>query len=303
MPKGKNFVIFFPFYIFCRTFVQNYAIMLENLKKSVFEANLDLVRHGLVILTWGNVSAIDRDTNLVVIKPSGVSYDTMTVEDMVVVDLDGNVVEGNLRPSSDTPTHLALYRAFEGIGAVVHTHSTYATAWAQACRAIPSLGTTHADTFHHDVPCTDEMTKEQIERAYEREGNLRAKRLFYMNDVAEIYDHAARVEKVEKAKKLRREIDGVNFKIRELERCRRTLLFAKEKDALNEDWYSGYVLEEYRYLYSTLKKMDERLKKLRRNLRELEEMQQNAHEAVEKAKVAWAERLKEIRRQKRASQE
>jgi L-ribulose-5-phosphate 4-epimerase len=169
MPKGKNFVIFFPFYIFCRTFAQNYAIMLENLKKSVFEANLDLVRHGLVILTWGNVSAIDRDTNLVVIKPSGVSYDTMTVEDMVVVDLDGNVVEGNLRPSSDTPTHLALYRAFEGIGAVVHTHSTYATAWAQACRAIPSLGTTHADTFHHDVPCTDEMTKEQIERAYEAE--------------------------------------------------------------------------------------------------------------------------------------
>ena len=143
----------------------------------------------------------------------------------------------------------------------------------------------------------------QIERAYEREGNLRAKRLFCMNDVAEIYDHAARVERVEKAKKLRREIDWVNFKIRELERCRRTLLFAKEKDALNEDWYSGYVLEEYRYLYSTLKKMDERLKKLRRNLRELEEMQQNAHEAVEKAKVAWAERLKEIRRQKRASQE
>ena len=100
--------------------------MLENLKKSVFEANLDLVRHGLVILTWGNVSAIDRETNLVVIKPSGVSYDTMTVEDMVVVDLDGNVVEGNLRPSSDTPTHLALYRAFEGIGAVVHTQEAEA---------------------------------------------------------------------------------------------------------------------------------------------------------------------------------
>ena len=112
--------------------------MLENLKQSVFEANIDLVRHGLVVLTWGNVSAIDRETNLVVIKPSGVSYDTMTVEDMVVVDLDGNVVEGNLRPSSDTPTHLALYRAFEGIGAVVHTHSTSATAWAQASRAIPS---------------------------------------------------------------------------------------------------------------------------------------------------------------------
>ena len=143
--------------------------MLENLKQSVFEANIDLVRHGWVVLTWGNVSAIDRETNLVVIKPSGVSYDTMTVEDMVVVDLDGNVVEGNLRPSSDTPTHLALYRAFEGIGAVVHTHSTYATAWAQACRAIPSLGTTHADTFHHDVPCTAPLTPEQIAGNYEAE--------------------------------------------------------------------------------------------------------------------------------------
>ena len=142
--------------------MQKYTIMLENLKQSVFEANIDLVRHGLVVLTWGNVSAIDRETNLVVIKPSGVSYDTMTVDDMVVVDLDGNVVDGNLRPSSDTPTHLALYRAFEGIGAVVHTHSTYATAWAQACRPIPSLGTTHADTFHHDVPCTAPLTPEQI---------------------------------------------------------------------------------------------------------------------------------------------
>lgn len=149
--------------------MQKYTIMLENLKQSVFEANIDLVRHGLVVLTWGNVSAIDRETNLVVIKPSGVSYDTMTVEDMVVVDLDGNVVEGNLRPSSDTPTHLALYRAFEGIGAVVHTHSTYATAWAQACRAIPSLGTTHADTFHHDVPCTAPLTPEQIAGNYEAE--------------------------------------------------------------------------------------------------------------------------------------
>ncbi len=143
--------------------------MLENLKQSVFEANLDLVRQGLVVLTWGNVSAIDRETNLVVIKPSGVSYDTMTVDDMVVVDLDGNVVDGNLRPSSDTPTHLALYRAFEGIGAVVHTHSTYATAWAQACRPIPSLGTTHADTFHHDVPCTAPLTPEQIASNYEAE--------------------------------------------------------------------------------------------------------------------------------------
>lgn len=141
--------------------------MLEELKKSVCQANLDLVAHGLVILTWGNVSAIDRQTGLVVIKPSGVSYDNMKPEDMVVVDLEGNVVEGNLRPSSDTPTHLEIYKAFEQVGSVVHTHSTYATAWAQACRPIPNLGTTHADTFHQAVPCTDEMTKEQIESAYE----------------------------------------------------------------------------------------------------------------------------------------
>lgn len=141
--------------------------MLEALKQEVFQANLDLVRHGLVILTWGNVSAIDRKSGLVVIKPSGVSYDSMKVEDMVVVDLDGNIVEGNLRPSSDTPTHLEIYKSFAEVGAVVHTHSTYATAWAQACREIPSLGTTHADTFHHNVPCTDEMTKAQIEGDYE----------------------------------------------------------------------------------------------------------------------------------------
>lgn len=143
--------------------------MLEELKKSVCDANLELVRQGLVILTWGNVSAIDRESGLVVIKPSGVSYDAMTLQDMVVVDLDGNVVDGSLRPSSDTPTHLALYRAFTEIGAVVHTHSTYATAWAQACRAIPNIGTTHADHFHHAVPCTADMTKEQIERGYEAE--------------------------------------------------------------------------------------------------------------------------------------
>jgi L-ribulose-5-phosphate 4-epimerase len=141
--------------------------MLEELKKSVCQANLDLVAHGLVILTWGNVSAIDRQSGLVVIKPSGVSYDNMKPEDMVVVDLEGNVVEGNLRPSSDTPTHLEIYKAFEQVGSVVHTHSTYATAWAQACRPIPNLGTTHADTFHQAVPCTDEMTKEQIEGTYE----------------------------------------------------------------------------------------------------------------------------------------
>ncbi len=159
----------FPFLIFCCTFAKKIESMLEELKKEVYQANLDLVRHGLVILTWGNVSAIDRKTNLVVIKPSGVSYESMKVEDMVVVDLDGNVVDGTLRPSSDTPTHLAIYKAFAEVGAVVHTHSTYATAWAQACLPIPNLGTTHSDTFHHAVPCTAEMSTEQISRAYEAE--------------------------------------------------------------------------------------------------------------------------------------
>ncbi len=141
--------------------------MLERLKQEVLEANLDLVRRNLVILTWGNVSAIDRETGLVVIKPSGVEYDNMKVEDMVVVDLDGNVVEGALRPSSDTPTHLAIYRHFPKVGGVVHTHSTYATAWAQAGVPIPNIGTTHADTFHRDIPCTEEMSREQITTAYE----------------------------------------------------------------------------------------------------------------------------------------
>ena len=141
--------------------------MLEELKKKVLEANLNLVKHGLVILTWGNVSAIDRETGLVVIKPSGVSYDTMTAEDMVVVDLEGNVVDGKLRPSSDMPTHLVLYKRFPEIGGVVHTHSTYATAWAQASLPIPNIGTTHADTFHRAVPCTKEIPAELLESAYE----------------------------------------------------------------------------------------------------------------------------------------
>lgn len=141
--------------------------MLEKLKQEVLEANLDLVKRNLVILTWGNVSAIDRETGLVVIKPSGVEYDNMKAEDMVVVDLEGNIVEGDLRPSSDTPTHLAIYRHFPEVGGVVHTHSTYATAWAQAGLSIPNIGTTHADTFHQAIPCTEEMSKEQIETAYE----------------------------------------------------------------------------------------------------------------------------------------
>lgn len=121
--------------------------MLEQLKIQVFEQNLNLVKHNLVVLTWGNVSGIDRHSGLVVIKPSGVSYSDMKADDMVVVDLDGKVVEGKYRPSSDTPTHLWLYKQFAQIGGVAHTHSTYATAWAQSGRAIPAYGTTHADAF------------------------------------------------------------------------------------------------------------------------------------------------------------
>ena len=141
--------------------------MLEKLKQEVLEANLDLVKNNLVILTWGNVSALDRESGLVVIKPSGVSYDDMKAEDMVVVDLDGNIVEGDLRPSSDTPTHFSIYRNFPEVGGVVHTHSTYATAWAQAGLSIPNIGTTHADAFYDDVPCTGEMTPEEIKERYE----------------------------------------------------------------------------------------------------------------------------------------
>ena len=142
--------------------------MLSELKQRVCEANLELVRQGLVIFTWGNVSGICREEGLVVIKPSGVGYDTMKAEDMVVVELaSGCVVEGSLRPSSDTPTHLELYRQFPGIGGVVHTHSTYATAFAQAGRDIPNIGTTHADYFHHDIPCTRDMTEAEVRGEYE----------------------------------------------------------------------------------------------------------------------------------------
>ncbi len=158
--------------------------MLEKLKDEVYRANLDLVKHGLVIFTWGNVSGIDRESGLIVIKPSGVSYETMTAADMVVVDLDGNVVDGDLRPSSDTPTHLALYRAFPEIGGVVHTHSTYATAWAQAGIDLPNIGTTHADYFHNAVPCTPDMTREEVEGDYELEtGNVIVRRFQGLNPV------------------------------------------------------------------------------------------------------------------------
>ena len=159
--------------------------MLEELKEKVFKANLDLVKHGLVIFTWGNVSGIDREKGLVVIKPSGVSYDDMKAEDMVVVDLEtGKVVEGNLKPSSDTPTHLALYRAFPEIGGVVHTHSTYATAWSQAGKDLPNIGTTHADYFHEAVPCTRDMTEAEVINEYElNTGNVIIERFEGMNPV------------------------------------------------------------------------------------------------------------------------
>lgn len=147
--------------------------MLEALKQEVLEANLELPRHGLVTFTWGNVSAIDKNRELVVIKPSGVSYDNMTADDMVVVDLEGNIIEGRLNPSSDTPTHLALYKAYEQIGGVVHTHSSYITSWAQAGCSVPALGTTHADYFYGQIPCTRALTEEEIQGEYEVEtGNV-----------------------------------------------------------------------------------------------------------------------------------
>ena len=141
--------------------------MLEELKKAVYEANMDLPRYGLVTFTWGNVSGIDRESGLFVIKPSGVEYDQLTPEDMVVMDLDGNKIEGSYRPSSDTATHLELYRAFPKIGGIVHTHSSYATSWAQAGRGIPCYGTTHADYFYGDIPCTRDLTAQEIYEAYE----------------------------------------------------------------------------------------------------------------------------------------
>ncbi len=143
--------------------------MLDKLKEEVFKANLDLVKHGLVIFTWGNASGIDRESGLFVIKPSGVEYETMKPSDMVIVDMEGSVVYGSLKPSSDMQTHLFLYRNFPNIGGIVHTHSTYATSWAQAGIAIPNIGTTHADYFAKDIPCTRQMTKEEIFGSYESE--------------------------------------------------------------------------------------------------------------------------------------
>ncbi|GIO98125.1 L-ribulose-5-phosphate 4-epimerase [Paenibacillus lautus] len=147
--------------------------MLEDLKQQVLEANLELPMHGLVTFTWGNVSGIDRERGLFVIKPSGVPYEDLKADDMVVLDLKGNVVEGDLRPSSDAPTHLVLYQNFKEIGGIVHTHSPWGTSWAQAGRALPAYGTTHADYFYGEIPVTRPMTREEIEGAYELEtGNV-----------------------------------------------------------------------------------------------------------------------------------
>jgi L-ribulose-5-phosphate 4-epimerase len=146
--------------------------MLEALKKRVFQANLDLVKHGLVLFTWGNASAVDRTSGLVVIKPSGVEYEGMSADDMVVVGMDGNTVEGRLNASSDMPTHIELYKAFPNIGGVVHTHSRFATAFAQSGRSLPAYGTTHADYFYGEVPCTRGLTKDEIQSAYEKNTGL-----------------------------------------------------------------------------------------------------------------------------------
>ena len=143
--------------------------MLEQLKEEVFQANLELPERGLIKYTWGNVSAVDREKGLFVIKPSGVGYDDMKASDLVVCDFDGNVIEGDLNPSSDMPTHAVLYKEFPEIGAVVHTHSTWATIWAQAGLDVPAMGTTHADTFYGTVPCARFLTQAEIDRGYEEE--------------------------------------------------------------------------------------------------------------------------------------
>lgn len=146
--------------------------MLEELKKEVFEENLELVEKKLVIYTWGNVSGIDRESKIFAIKPSGVDYDIMKSDDMVLIDLEGKKIEGKYKPSSDTATHIELYKAFPEIGAIVHTHSSYATSWAQARKDIPAFGTTHADYFYGDIPCARALTKEEIENEYEKNTGL-----------------------------------------------------------------------------------------------------------------------------------
>ena len=144
----------------------------ETLRRQVYQANMQLPQYKLVTFTWGNVSQVDRDAGVFAIKPSGVEYETLRPEDIVVLDFSGNVVSGNLRPSSDTKTHLELYRAFQDIGGVVHTHSPYAVAWAQACQDIPCSGTTHADYFYGDIPCARALTSEEIDQDYEKNTGL-----------------------------------------------------------------------------------------------------------------------------------
>ncbi|MCR5283147.1 MAG: L-ribulose-5-phosphate 4-epimerase [Lachnospiraceae bacterium] len=164
--------------------------MLEELKQKVFEANMELPQRGLVTYTWGNVSGIDREKGLVVIKPSGVDYDTMKPEDMVVVDLEGNHVEGQYKPSSDTPTHIELYKRYEKMGGIVHTHSPEATAWAQACRSIPLYGTTHADYFYGSIPCTRSLTMQEIKEAYEKNTGLVIIETFDQKELEPMYTPA-----------------------------------------------------------------------------------------------------------------
>lgn len=160
--------------------------MLEQLKQIVFEANMELPKRGMVTFTWGNVSGIDRESGYIVIKPSGVEYETMKPEDMVVVDLEGNKIEGRYKPSSDTVTHIELYNKYQELGGIVHTHSTWATSWAQACRSIPLYGTTHADYFYGTIPCARSLTDDEIKSEYEKntglviietleQGNIKAK--------------------------------------------------------------------------------------------------------------------------------
>ena len=175
--------------------------MLEMLKQQIYEANMELPRRGLVTYTWGNVSGIDRESGLFVIKPSGVDYEKMRPEDMVVMDLEGNQIEGSMRPSSDTPTHLELYKAFPQIGGIVHTHSVYATAWAQAGRGIPCYGTTHADYFYGEIPCARNLTAEEIEEGYEKNTGVLCKNhgpFTWGEDGAEAVHNAVVLEEIAK---------------------------------------------------------------------------------------------------------
>jgi L-ribulose-5-phosphate 4-epimerase len=158
--------------------------MLDDLKRKVFESNINLVKHGLVLLTWGNASAIDRETGLIAIKPSGVSYSDMKVEDIVIVDIEGKIVEGKLNPSTDTATHIVLYKSFQEIGGIVHTHSTYATGWSQAGVDIPNIGTTHADHFYQSIPCTLDISDAKISENYEEAtGRIIVSRFAELNPV------------------------------------------------------------------------------------------------------------------------